>query len=388
MNINIYGSTGVIGKKTLKLISEYFPNIKINLLVANKNFKTLINQINFYKPKYIHLNDHTKIKFIKHAAQQNKCKILDKNEFKDYLNHSKSNLSILAISGYKSLNYLEQIIQNTDNLGILSKEAIVSAGHLFKKNNYFKKTNIFPLDSEHFSIFNQIKNTYNQSDISNMIITASGGPFYKKKFSSLKNIKFDQAIKHPKWKMGYKNSIDSATLVNKCLEVIEAHYLFDIPYDKIDIKIHPEALVHSIINYNNYVSNLIMFKNDMSIPIFNFLLKSNSRNKKNNLIKNSDYQNYSYSKLEFLNVTDSIFPIYKLFKSLDKNDPSNLIKFNVGNEYAVNLFKKNLIKYTDIYKIINKVGSLNLYYPLKTIKDVLKYHEDLENIIYKTIHKF
>ena len=388
MNINIYGSTGVIGKKTLKLISKYFPNIKINLLVANKNYKTLINQIKFFKPRYVYLNDHSKIKFIKEIVKYYKIKILDSDELNYYLKNSKSDLSILAISGYKSLNFLDQIVKNTDNLGILSKEAIVSAGHLFKKNNYFKKTNIFPLDSEHFSIFDQINKLDYQKNIMNIIITASGGPFYKKKFSSLKNIKFNQAIKHPKWKMGYKNSIDSATLVNKCLEVIEAHYLFDIPYSKIDIKIHPEALVHSIINYKNFVSNLIMFKNDMSIPIFNFLLKSNDLDKKNNLIYNNEYHKYSFSNLEFLEVKNNIFPIYKLFNNIDKSNPSNIIKFNVGNEYAVNLFKKNLIKYTDIYKIINKVVSLNLYYPLKTIKDILKYHEDLEQVINKKINLY
>ena len=131
-----------------------------------------------------------------------------------------------------------------------------------------------------------------------------------------------------------------------------------------------------------------MFKNDMSIPIFNFLLKSNNLYKKNNLIYNHVFQKYSFSNLEFLEVKNNIFPIYNLFNSLDKSNPSNIIKFNVGNEYAVNLFKKNLIKYTDIYKIINKVVSLNLYYPLKTIKDVLKYHEDLEQVINKKISFF
>ena len=131
-----------------------------------------------------------------------------------------------------------------------------------------------------------------------------------------------------------------------------------------------------------------LFKNDMSIPIFNFLLKSNDLDKKNNLIYNNEYQKYSFSNLEFLEVKNNIFPIYNLFNSLDKSNPSNIIKFNVGNEYAVNLFKKNLIKYTDIYKIINKVVSLNLYYPLKTIKDVLKYHEDLEQVINKKINLY
>ena len=378
MNINIYGSTGVIGKKTLKLISKYFPNIKINLLVANKNYKTLINQIKHFKPRYVYLNDPSKIKFIKEIVKYYKIKILYTDELNYYLKNSKSDLSILAISGYKSLNFLDQIVKNTDNLGILSKEAIVSAGHLFKKNNYFKKTNIFPLDSEHFSIFDQINKLDYQKNIMNIIITASGGPFYKKKFSTLKNIKFNQAIKHPKWKMGYKNSIDSATLVNKCLELIEAHYLFDIPFEKMQILIHSEAIVHSIVEFENYVSQFNLFKNDMSIPILNFLNTS-----KKKFSHDKKYSIKNYKNFHFETVKNDIFPIYNYFVSINKSKPQNLIKFNIGNEFAVDLFKNGKIKYTDIYKIVKKVTSLNLYSSVNTIKDIINYHEEIEKKLYE-----
>ena len=177
--------------------------------------------------------------------------------------------------------------------------------------------------------------------------------------------------------MGYKNSIDSATLVNKCLEVIEAHYLFKIPYEKINVLIHPEAIVHSIIQYDNFISNMILFKNDMSIPIYNFLYRSHS-----NLYDLKPKLFYErFNSFNFLNFNNINFPIYKYFVSLDKNNPSNLIKFNIGNEFAVNLFKNNKIKYTDIYKIIKKVDSLNLYSPLNTIKDIVTDDEEFENIL-------
>ena len=177
--------------------------------------------------------------------------------------------------------------------------------------------------------------------------------------------------------MGYKNSIDSATLVNKCLEVIEAHYLFDIPYSKINILIHPEAIIHSIIEYKNYVSSMNLFKNDMTIPIINFLIQS----KNNHDYYSKDLYFSSYSKFNFLKVSNTSFPIYKFFQNLDKSDPANLIKFNIGNEFAVNYFKKDIIKYTDIYKIIKKVCALNLNSPLNTIKGIIEYHEELENNI-------
>jgi len=382
MNINLYGSTGQIGQKTLNIIKKYFPQLKINLLCANSNVSLLLKQIKIFKPNYIYLDNPNAAKKLK-SNLPNNIELLTFNELKNYLKKSNSDYSILAVSGYKSLYYLEDIVNNTKNLGIVSKEAIVSAGHLFRKKKYFNKTNIFPLDSEHFSLFENFKSINYFKNINKVIITASGGPFYKKNFKSLKNIKFQEAIKHPKWKMGYKNSIDSATLVNKCLEIIETHYLFNIPYNKIDVLIHPQALIHSIVEKDNFTISLNMFKNDMSIPIINFLSKSNNYKKINN---NKLFS--SYSDFDFMEVNNKNFPIYKYFNDLDKTNPSNLIKFNVGNELAVNLFKNNIIKYTDIYKIIKKVGSLNLYSSLNNIKDVIKYHEQIEEKIKILLKKY
>ena len=377
MKINIYGSTGVIGKKTLSLIDKNFQDLNVGLLCAKSNLNLLTKQIQKYKPKYAFLYDHEKITNFSYKI--GKTKFLNLDELKSFLLSSQSNLSLLAISGYKSLYFLENIIKNTDNLGIVSKEAIVSGGHIFKKRNYFKKTNIFPVDSEHFSLFELFSKIKTKTKTKKIILTASGGPFYKQKFNSLRNIKFEQAIRHPKWKMGYKNSIDSATLVNKCLELIEAHYLFDIPFNQMEILIHPEALVHSVVEFDNYVTQFNLFQNDMSIPILNFLSKSKTKHKFND----KKYSINRYSSLNFNEVKEDIFPIYKFFQNINKK-PENLIKFNIGNEFAVNLYKNNKIKYTDIYRIIKKVTSLNLYSSLNTIKDIIHYHEEIE----KKLHNF
>ena len=374
MIINIYGSTGEIGKKTLIIIKKYFPKIKVNLLCANSNLKVLKKQINIFKPKYVFLSNDNASKKLKSTLRSN-TKVLSFKQLCYYLCNSKSDFSILAISGYKSLYYLDYIIKNTRNLGLVNKEAIVSAGHIFQKKKYFKKTKIFPIDSEHFSLFESFKLNNNKNNFEKIVLTASGGPFYNKKFKSLEKISFKEAIKHPKWKMGYKNSIDSATLVNKCLELIEAHYLFNIPFTKLDVKIHPEAIVHSIVQKDNFVFHMNLFKNDMDIPILNFLRKNN---KYLNLIK-KDLEKFDYSKLHFLDVKYTNFPIFKLFLELDKDKPENLIKFNIGNEFAVNLFKNRKIRYTDIYTIIKKATSLNLYSPLNNIKDIIDYHENFEN---------
>jgi len=171
MNINIYGSTGIIGSKTLKILNDYFPKIKINLLCADKNVNKLIKQIHLYSPKFVYLNNKKKLSILKKNINST-TKILDYNELVCYLKDTKSDLSLLAISGYKSLNYFEIILKNTHSLGLVSKETIVSAGHLFNKYNKSIKNKIFPLDSEHFSIFNYL-NKNNINDLAKLTLTAS-----------------------------------------------------------------------------------------------------------------------------------------------------------------------------------------------------------------------
>ena len=376
MIINIYGSTGIIGSKTLNILSKNFPEIKINLLCANNNYKKLIKQVNLFSPKYVYLNNQNKIINLKKEINSS-TKILNFNEMSSYLSSSKSDLSILAISGYKSLNYFDLIIKNTLSLGLVSKETIVSAGHLFKTYKKSVINKIYPLDSEHFSVFKFLKNNKNL-DLNSLTLTASGGPFLGQSYSSLKNVTAKQAAKHPKWKMGIKNSIDSATLSNKCLEVIEAHYLFDIPYDKLKILIHPESKIHSIFEYNNYLYNMIVFQNDMTLPIFHYLNENRGYKLINEKLLFKKNEQFNFREINLKE-----FPIYKLFNQIDKKDPLNVIKFNVANEYAVNLFQKNSIRYTDIYKIVDKILSLNLNYKLKNIKDIIKYHEILERKIYE-----
>ena len=373
MKVNIFGSTGYIGKKSLEIIINYFPDLKINLLCANRNINILEKQIKIYKPNYVYLFDEKKLKDLKKIITKN-TKILNKKDLFIYLNNTKSDFTVLAVSGHKSLNYFESIIKNTKFLGLVSKECIVSAGHIFtkfKKNNNIK---IFPLDSEHFSMNQLFDFSKKYFHLNKIYLTASGGPFLNQNHNDLKNVTFNQAINHPKWSMGYKNSLDSATLVNKCLELVEAHYLFDIPFNKLDILIHPQALVHSIFEFKNYVTNMVYFYHDMNIPLFNFF------NQKFNYVPKK-INKYNFKKnnlLKFSPIKKRHYPIYDFFNNLDKNDPKNIIKFNMANEFAVNLFKNKKIIYTDIFKIIKKFTFLNLYSSVNTINEVIDYHNEFE----------
>ena len=373
MNINIYGSTGRIGILSLKILDKNFQNIKINLLTANNNYIKLIEQSKIYKPKYIYLANEKKIKYLKNKIDK-KIKILNYKDLLKYLSSSHSDLSLLAISGYNSLNYLKEILQNTNNLGLVNKECVVSAGHLFKKMKSKYKVNIFPLDSEHFSISHNMKK-FNHKNIRKVYITASGGPFFERNIKTFNKISLSEATSHPKWKMGYKNSIDSATLANKCLEIIEAKYLFDIPFNKIGVVIHPESLVHSIIENINFTSVYNYFYHDMFIPIFNFFNFFSPSNKKENINKNFLIDFKNDMNLNFHEVSLNRYPIYKIFQNLDKSHTSNLIKFNCANEYAVDLFKSGVIKFNEISESIQFFLSLEFNYPVNSINSIIEFQK-------------
>ena len=381
--INIFGSTGTIGKKNLELIKKYFPDIKINLLFANRNYKLLLKQVNLYNPKYICIKDTTKNIFLKkEIGKYKKTKIIHNDELIDFLKETKTDMSVLSISGNSALHYLEPIMINTDFLGIVNKECIVSAGRFLKLLSKKYSTKIFAIDSEHYSLQNYFDNLklkrYN--DIKKIYLTASGGPFLNLQLKNFKNIKYENAIKHPKWKMGIKNSIDSATLVNKCLEIIEAHYLFDLNYDKLDILIHPEALIHSVIEYKNFTSVLNYFYHDMQIPIFNFL-NHESDNYNFKLNKNFDFQ--KNLNINFIKPDEKKFPILSIFNKMDKSDHLNILKFNYANELAVNYFASKKIKFSEIYNIIKKSLDFNINFEVNSVYNILEYQEILISKIEK-----
>ena len=370
--LNLYGSTGNIGTKSLEIVNKYFPSIKINLLVADRNNNKLLKQAIFYKPKYVYINDPLKIDKLRKDLRNTKTSVIDTNELFDLIKSFKSNISILAISGYKSLEYLSAIFNNTSILGIVNKESIVAAGHLFNKINIKNKTTVFPLDSEHYSL-NTLLNSFNTNELKNIFITASGGPFFKKKFQDIKNISFKEAKNHPKWKMGYKNSIDSATLANKCLELVEAHYLFDLPYKKLKILVHPQALVHSVIECNNYTSSMNYFYHDMFIPLYNFF--SFSLKKKYFPDLNYSYNFQQNNTLNFYKPNLKQFPILGIFNEIKKT-PINLIKFNCANEFAVNLFAKKKINFGNIHNIIANSLSIDFNGSVNNVKNIVDFQNN------------
>ena len=245
---------------------------------------------------------------------------------------AKSDVSISAIPGIAGLQPTMLIIKNTKKLLIANKESVICGWLLLEKLIKKFKVEVIPIDSEHFSILSLLKKT-KIKDIKHIYITASGGPFLNYPISKMKNIKPAQAVKHPKWKMGKKISIDSATLMNKLLEVVEAQKLFSINLKKIKILIHPQSLVHAIIKYKNGLSKFLYFKPDMRIPIGNALY---GKNFKDNDLKDS---NSKIEKLEFLDVDKKKFPAIRLKPILDKYISLPIV-INAANEIFVDQFLK------------------------------------------------
>ncbi len=344
-SICILGSTGSIGVLSLDIVNKKKKFFQIYALLANKNYNLILKQIKKYKPKYYIISDKKVFKKVKKNIKIKNVIIL--NNLKDIISKKKINITISAIPGIAGLEPTLKMIKLSKKLLIANKESIICGWNLIYKSAKTNNTKIIPIDSEHFSIMKLINN-HKIQEIDKIYITASGGPFLNRKISQLKNISPKDALKHPKWKMGKKITIDSSTLMNKVFELIEAEKLFNLPPNMIEILIHPDSLVHAIIKFKNGLSKLIYHETSMTIPLANAILEKNFiisdfyKSKKNNLaIKN----------LVFKKLDKKIFPIVRLKNKINEH-PSSPIIVNAANEILVDQFLNKKIPFLGIYKII------------------------------------
>ena len=344
--IAILGSTGSIGKSLISLIKKDYKNFKITLLSANKNYNELFKQAKYFKVKNLIISDNKTFQLVSKSKLNQKFNIFsDFSNFKKIFKE-KNDFIMSSIIGLDGLIPTLNSIKYTKKMMIANKEAIICGWNLIEKEMSLHKTEFIPIDSEHFSIWSLLKNNEN-STIDKIFLTASGGPFLNLPKEKFKNILIKNALKHPNWKMGKKISIDSATLMNKVFEIIEAKNIFKIPYKDLKILIHPKSYVHAIIKLNNGLTKFLAHDASMKIPIFNAL---NSDKNKKIKSKKLDIQ-----KLNELNLS---FPDINKFPSLNilKMMPNNVTLFNTvlvtANDEVVKLYLKGKIKFTDIYKIL------------------------------------
>ena len=380
--LSILGSTGSIGLSTLNIIDKKKKYFKINFLSADKNFKLICKQITKYRPNHFIINNRKIYYKVKKKFKKNKTII--SNDF--YLkNVKKSDITISAIPGIAGLAPTIFAIKKTNKILIANKESVICGWNLIKNHSIKYKTKIVPLDSEHYSIC-QLIDQEDISSIKKIYITASGGPFLNYKKEKFKTIRPKDALKHPKWKMGKKISIDSATLMNKILEVAEAEKLFNISNSKFEILIHPESLVHAIVEFKNGLKKFIYHDTSMIIPIANAIF-----DKKVNIANFYNSSNKSLiNNLSFSKVNSSNFPLIKIKKKINQH-PSSSIIFNAANEMLVEYFLRKKVPFLGISKGIFKILSDSNFkkYAIKkptTIKDIIEINDWAKEKINKFLH--
>jgi 1-deoxy-D-xylulose-5-phosphate reductoisomerase len=339
----ILGSTGSIGKSSLSVINK-LNNTKIELIFADKNFKELLNQIRTYNPRVVVVNSiETFIKLKKNLIKKKIIILNDYKKSKKFL--KKIDVTISAIPGINGLEPTIFFTEISKKVLIANKESVICGWNLIVKKAKKFNTTLIPIDSEHFSINFLLKN-YSFDQINKIYITASGGPFLNLDKNELKKVKPHQAVKHPKWKMGKKISVDSATLMNKVLEIIEAVKLFSISLNKFEIVVHPQSLVHSIIELKNGLRVFLYHEPDMRIPIANAIKESNIYSKIFN------FNSKSVAKiLTFFPVDKKKFPIKEVINKINMKNSSPIL-INAANEIFVDQFLKKKVKFVDIFKYL------------------------------------
>ena len=347
--IAILGSTGSIGTSTLNVIKKNLHQFKIEFLSADSNYKKLIKQAKIFKAKNVCINNKKYFEIIKKRLKGNGTHVHFGKTSLGKIISKKIDYTMSSIVGVAGLEPTIDAIKFSKVVAIANKEAIICGWNLLSKYKKIFKTKLLPIDSEHFSIM-QLSKDCTDDDIEEIIITASGGPFLKTPIEKLKRVKPYQAIKHPNWNMGKKISVDSANLMNKVFELIEAHKLFKFNINKYKIIIHPQSYVHSIIRFKNGIIKMILHDTDMKIPISNTIFESKTKISK---IKNISSK--KLSQLTFFEVDSKRYPAIKLIKKCLNGGSLAPTILNASNEELVSLFLNKKIKFTSIVKNLNKV---------------------------------
>ena len=350
--IAILGSTGSIGTQTLEVISHIKGLFKVDLLSAYSNYNLLIEQAKKFKPKTLIFGDSSKSKILEKNLKNEKIDILYGEEaLNNFYKYCDPDIVLTALVGKSGLIPTINAINQNINIALANKETLVVAGDIITKLCKDNNVNILPVDSEHSAIYQCLLGEKNKN-IEKIILTASGGPFRGKSIEDLKYIKKEDALNHPNWDMGNKISIDSSTLMNKGLEVIEAKYLFDIDINSIEVVIHPQSIIHSMVEFNDGSIKAQMGEPDMKLPI-QFALGYPERLRNN-------FKRFNFLKNNTLNFEK---PCLKTFNNLKlafeagEKGGNNPCILNASNEVVVEAFLNEKINYLDMTKFIE--DSLN-----------------------------
>ena len=374
-NLILLGSTGSIGISTLNVLKKNKDKIKIHLLSTNSNIKKIYDQAVEFNVKKIVIYDESKLHKYSHLFKKKKIKVFSSISNAMSKNKKKIYLSISAISGINGLKPTIDIIKYSHNLAIANKESIICGWKFIKRELKKNNVNFIPLDSEHFSVWTLIEGE-NKKNIKKIYLTASGGPFLNKKLSDIKDIAPRYALKHPNWKMGKKISIDSATMMNKIFEIIEAQKIFNLDIKKFEILIHPKSYIHAIVHFTNGLTKFLAHETTMEIPIINSLYKK----KETFAYNNKDFFFNKLNGLNFIKPSKINFPLLKILNYKFGNTYFEIILITI-NDTLVKMYLDKSIKYITIHKMIIKL--LKKPYFTKYYKDSPKNINDIKNMVNK-----
>ena len=361
--IAILGSTGSIGKCLINILKKDKKNFEITLLTVNKNTKELFQQIKFFKVKNIIITDKEKYILAKKVLNNKNINIYNNfNSINKIFKTKKIDYTLNAVSGLDGLKPTLNIIKFTKLIAIANKESIICGWSLINNRLKKYKTKFTPIDSEHFSIWSLINNAQDK-DIEKVFITASGGPFYNYPLYKFKSITPKLALKHPNCKLVKKITIDSATMMNKLFEVIEAKKIFNINYKKLSILVHPQSYVHALVKFTNGLTKILIHDTNMIIPIFNSLYPNFQKKIKS---KNLDLK--KINNLNFSEIDKKRFPVVKILNYLPSNDSLYETVIVAANDKLVNMFLDGKIRFLDISKILLKIINYKEFKKYKRIK--------------------
>ena len=348
-NIIILGATGSIGDSVLSVIRQNKEKLNLLGITFSSNISKAESIINEFKPKYTFTDSSESYNHLIHAFEKDaELNIFrDKSELEEILNNDQIDIIVSAISGFAGLQSTVIAAKTGKTILLANKESIVVAGEIILPLAKKFNTEIIPIDSEHNAIFQCLNSDKNTDDVSKIIITASGGPFLNKNISELSKVTKSEALNHPNWEMGAKITIDSASLVNKCLELIEARYLFDLDEKFFDLVVHPQSIIHSIVTYRDGSSICQMSNPDMRVPIAHALSINNKR-------LNLDFSQIDFSSLSltFQKIPEDRSQIFDIARYVCNNGGSSGTIFNAANEIAVQNFLEEQITFDKIYEVI------------------------------------
>lgn len=364
-NICVLGSTGSIGTQTLEVAKKF--KIKITALAANKNISLLERQIREFKPYFAAVYDENLAKILKENIKDTNTKILyGMDGLCEVSSLSSSEMVVTAVSGMIGLKPTLCAISAKKDIALANKETLVVGGNLVINEAKKNRVNILPVDSEHSAIFQCLESCKDRKDLKKLILTASGGPFFGKTKNELGNITTKDALNHPNWKMGAKITIDSATMMNKGLEIIEAMHLFNMPINKIDVTVHPQSIVHSMIEYVDGSVIAQMGTPSMKTPIAYALTYPH---RKNSDVKPPDFT--KHLNLSFYKPDNKTFEAVNICRKAAISGGAATIILNAANEEAVRLFLNKKIKFLDITKLIKKALSNLKNIKISSLDDIL-----------------